>query len=308
MHVLSLFPRGLRYLLAGLSVVLAGCAALSGAPSASSGGEIVYAVDARLELLRFHAAEPGRILERRRLLGLQPGESIAGLDFRVARGTLYALSTQGRLFVVDTATGILAPVGRSPAMLPLGGDGAFGVDFDSAADRIRVVGAQGLNLRLHPDTGAAIDGDAVRPGLQPDAPWTYAADDRAAGRAPQLVAAAYGPVSPTADRRDGRRSLFYGIDRATASLVAATAPDDAPTAAAIPDAAGRLRTIGPLGLGSLTDASFDIADTDGAALAAVRTADQPLTRLVRIDLASGRARDVGAVGNGEPLLGLAIAP
>ena len=72
--------------------------------------------------------------------------------------------------------------------------------------------------------------------------------------------------------------------------------------------AGQLRTVGPLGLGSLTDVSFDIADVGNTALIAVRTAADTQTRLHQVDLATGATRPLGVVGDGAPLVGLAIEP
>lgn len=70
---------------------------------------------------------------------------------------------------------------------------------------------------------------------------------------------------------------------------------------------GRLTTVGPLGLGPLADASLDIADVSGVALAGLRRAGGA-ARLYRIDLGSGRATLVGTIGDGKPLRGLAIEP
>ena len=75
--------------------VLAGCAA----PRPDTGlRETLVAVTASLELITFHAAQPDRILERRPVTGLAPGERLVGIDFRVAKGVLYALSQAGRLY------------------------------------------------------------------------------------------------------------------------------------------------------------------------------------------------------------------
>ena len=71
---------------------------------------------------------------------------------------------------------------------------------------------------------------------------------------------------------------------------------------------GQLRTVGPLGLGPLTDVSFDIADVGNTALIAVRTAADTQTRLHQVDLATGATRPLGVVGDGAPLVGLAIEP
>jgi hypothetical protein len=69
-----------------------------------------------------------------------------------------------------------------------------------------------------------------------------------------------------------------------------------------------LRTVGPLGLGPLVDASFDISDVRNAALLAARTSPQAPTVLYRVDLDTGRASALGVVGDGAPLRGLAIVP
>ena len=74
--------------------VLVGCAA----PRSDTGlRETLVAVTASHELITFHAAQPDRILERRPVTGLAPGERLVGIDFRVAKGVLYALSQAGRL-------------------------------------------------------------------------------------------------------------------------------------------------------------------------------------------------------------------
>ena len=66
--------------------------------------------------------------------------------------------------------------------------------------------------------------------------------------------------------------------------------------------------MGSLGLPPLTDASFDISDVDNTALIAVRTVADRQTRLHRVDLRTGATRPLGVVGEGAPLLGMAIEP
>lgn len=260
--------------------------------------EQMVALTTAHELIRFNAGQPRRVLERKALSGLAPGDEIVGIDYRVARGVLYALSRQGRLYTVDSSSGRLTPVGQSPAVpnLPAA---AVGFDFNPAADRIRVV-AGSLNLRLHPDTGAAVDGDAARDGVQPDAALAYAAGDVNHGRAADIVAAAY-----TYNKTDDKLTTNYALDRAHGTLVLQGSREG--TQPVVSPNSGRLTTVGSLGLGRFADAAFDIADVNGAALAAIRTDGAP-TRLYEIDLASGRARLIGTVADGAPLRGLAIEP
>ena len=278
-------------------VALVGCAA----PVADTGlRETVVAVTASHELITFHAGQPGRILERRPVTGLPAGERLVGIDFRVAKGVLYALSQAGRLYTLDIPTGALRPVGAAPAAWALNG-AVFGFDFNPAADRIRVVSNTGQNLRLHPDTGAAVDGDPAVDGVQPDPALRYAWGDVNARRRPDIAGAAY-----TYNPNDSKITTNYAIDRALGVLVMQGSREG--TTPVVSPNTGQLRTVGSLGLGPLTDVAFDIADVGNTALIAVRTAADSPTHLHQVDLATGLTRPLGAVGEGAPLLGMAIEP
>lgn len=284
------------------TLVLLGLAACASGPTpdASEHRERLVAVTADHELIVFDARRPDTILERRRVTGLAAGERLIGLDFRVAKGVLYALSQAGRLYTLDISSGALTAVGTAPAAVSLTG-AAFGFDFNPAADRIRVVSSSGLNLRLHPDTGALVDGDAAQPGVQPDPALHYVAGDVNAGRATDVVAAGY-----TYNPQDSKITTNYAIDRAQGVLVMQGSQEGA-TPVVSPNT-GQLRTVGSLGLGPLSDASFDISDVGNVALLTARTSADPRSRLYKVDLASGRAVLLGVVGNGAALAGMAIEP
>ncbi len=284
--------------LAGLAT-LGACAAVP-EPQGAPAKELVWAVTAEHELIKFNAGQPQQVLERRPVTGLAAADTLVGIDYRVARGVLYALSAGGRLYTLNTATGALTPVGSAPAAVALTG-GAWGFDFNPAADRVRVVGAGGQNLRLHPDTGAVVDFDANTAGLQTDPALAYAAGDVHSGKAPQVTGAAY-----TYNKRDEKLTTNYAIDRALGVLVTQGTKEG--VAPAVSPNTGRLFTVGTLGLGPLADVAFDIADLNNKALAAVRTAADARTRLYEVDLSSGKARLVGTVANGVALRGLAIEP
>lgn len=295
---LSFARRPAAGVLLAVAAFIAGCAAPPAADPARR--ELVVAVTASHELITFSAGEPGRILERRPVTGLAAGDRLVGIDFRVARGVLYTLAQSGRLYTLDIPSGALRPVGAAPAVVPLKGQ-VFGFDFNPAADRIRVVSDAGLNLRLHPDTGAVVDGDPAVDGVQAD-PWLrYAASDVNAGRTPSIAGAAY-----TYNTQDSKLTTNYAIDRALGVLVMQGSLEG--TTPVVSPNSGQLRTVGPLGLGRLTDVSFDIADVGNAALAVVRTAADNPTRLVLVNLQTGAAQPLGQVGDGAPLVGMAIEP
>jgi len=287
-----------RLLAAAALSLLAACAShtsTEGPPAR----EVVLAVTQDHQLIRFNAGQPGRVLDRKPLQGLAPGDELVGIDFRIARGVLYALSRQGQLFTVDTTSGQLTRVGSGPQAVALPA-GPVGFDFNPAADRVRVVGGS-FNLRLHPDTGAAVDGDPATPGVQPDTSLAYAPGDTSAGRTPDVVAAAY-----TYNKQDDKLTTNYALDRAAGTLVMQGSREGVQPV--VSPNGGRLTTVGTLGLGALSDASFDIADVTGLAYAVVRSQRLPRSMLVRVDLASGRATAVGVVADGAPLRGLAIEP
>lgn len=280
-----------RALVPALAALAAGCASLPGdapEPAGAPRAETVYAVTEAHELLQFNAGQPRRIVSRRPVQGLAAGDALVGIDYRVARGQLYALSAGGRLYTLDVASGRLSPVGGGAPVAPAAG--ARGFDFNPVADRIRVVGADGQNLRLHPDTGALA---ATDPAL------AYAPGDARAGQAPQVVAAAY-----TYHPKDARLTTNYAIDRAAGTLVVQGSVEGA--SPVVSPNTGLLRTVGPLGTGAVDDAAFDIADVGNTALAAL--AQRGRTRLYLLDLASGRASLLGTLGDGGPIRGLAIAP
>ncbi len=284
--------------LAAVLVTLAGCASLE--PEGPPRKELVFAVTAGNELIKFNAGQPGRILERKPLIGISAGDRLVGIDFRVARGVLYGLAQTGRLYTIDTTTGIARSLTAPPLDMQLVGDGV-GMDFNPAVDRIRVVTSTGQNLRIHPDTGVMIDGSNMLLGVQPDITLNYVPGDANAARRPNVAGAAY-----TYNKQNEKITTLYVIDRALGNL-AMQGSKEGSTPFVSPDT-GQLTTIGSLGLGPLVNAALDISDISNVALAAVRTTADPATRLYQLDLNTGQANPLGRVGDGSPLVGIAIEP
>ena len=83
------------------------------------------------------------------ITGFDTDTRVVGIDFRVQDGLLYAVGDQGGIYTVDTKNAQAAFVDRLD--IPLQGT-SFGVDFNPAADALRVISDTGQNLR-HPFSG-----------------------------------------------------------------------------------------------------------------------------------------------------------
>jgi hypothetical protein len=95
------------------------------------------------------------------IVGMIPGETLVGIDFRPANGVLYGVSTMGGVYMLteNMATGAVNAVRTSTLtdaatnqVLLLSGS-TFGVDFNPVPDRLRVVSDTGQNLRINVDNG-----------------------------------------------------------------------------------------------------------------------------------------------------------
>lgn len=203
------------------------------------------------------------------ITGLQSGETVLGIDIRAGGATpgqLYALGSTGRVYTVDTTTGVAtqkstltADAGDSTdAFTQLSGT-EFGVDFNDAADRLRVVSDTGQNLRIDVDSGATITDTALsRTGVN-GAAYTNA------------FAAAC-------------RSTAYYLDSTTDQLLTTTDPNG-----------GVLTAVGPLGVDASAVSDFEIAsDTTGNKGYAVLVVSGAATSY-EIDLATGTAATAGPV-------------
>lgn len=288
-------------LLTTAALLLAACGSAQKAETVGPAAkEEIIAVSAGNFLLRFNAGQPQQIRDRKPLQGLRTGENIIGIDFRVARGELFALASSGQLYKIDIAQARATAVG-SPAVLPSAGATEWAFDFNPTVDRIRVANNTGFNLRLHPDTGAVVDGDPAQDGVQFDGRLAYDAKDSNEGKTARIVGAGY-----TYNKTNDKITTNYALDGALGTLVhqgtkEGVAPPVSPNT-------GRLFTVGSLGIGSFAHATFDISDVSPTAYAGVHNKGDAASRWHRVDLATGMATFIGTVGGGEPLVGAAIEP
>ena len=194
----------------------------------------------------------------RSISGLRAGDAIVGIDFRPANNKLYALTNNagtGRLYTINTSTGaatlvstLAADAADTTAPFPFtalsGTD--FGIDFNPAVDRLRVVSDADQNLRINVDTGRT----------QLDVPLNFAAGDANAGDNSNVVGSGYtnssmGAPNPPAPAAPTRSTTLYGIDSGQDVLVIQDPPN-----------AGTLASQGSLGVNLSGVIGFDIAPSD----------------------------------------------
>ncbi len=270
-------------------------------PPAAPRNEKIYAVTQSHRLISFNAGQPGTLLSDVALRGLDAGEQVLGIDYRVAKGDLFAFGSSGRVFMVDVASGTLQAVGSTKFVLAPQGS-RFGFDFNPAADRIRIVSDTRQNLRAHPDTGALVDAAPDTEGMQSDGVLGYVGSDPNASKTPQIVAAGY-----TYNKENEKLTTNFAIDAGTGALVRqGSVEGEQPV---VSPNTGKLHTVGSLGVAGITDAHFDIADLNNTALAWISTAQGAASaQLYLIDLKTGAASPLGKVGSDESLRGIAIEP
>jgi hypothetical protein len=206
------------------------------------------------------------------------GGRLVGIDVRPADGRLYGFTDTLAIVVIDPATGATTPLRTLSE--PLDASGPVVVDFNPAADRLRVIDRTGRSLRVDVDTGAAVlDGSLA-----------YAPGDAGAGRPPAVVAGAY-----TNSVAGVRGTELFDLDAARDALLLQSPPND-----------GALQTRGPLGIDLPERAAFDIlldADEENLAYLAAGAA------LYRVDLDAGTATRVAALsGDASALIDIAVLP
>jgi Domain of unknown function (DUF4394) len=227
--------------------------------------ETIVALTSANRLLFFDSATPAIVTKIMSITGMEP---LVGIDFRPATGDLYALGgTTGKLYVLNVVSGAVTnPTGTPPVLSGF----RFGFDFNPTVDRIRVTSDTEQNLRLNPDTGALAATDS---NLQ------FAATDVHAGANPNVVGSAY-----TNNFAGAGATVLYDIDSSVDKLLIQNPPN-----------AGTLNTVGPLGVDTTDTVGFDISSGTGIAYASLLVGGG-VPGLYRIDLASGAATLVGAIG------------
>lgn len=220
----------------------------------------------RNEIVLFSDRSPASI----KVIGITGVQGkIIGIDVRPADGKLYALATDSTLYTIDEKTG--AATRKAVLSNRLDSIDHVVVDFNPQADRLRVMGSSGQNLRVNVDTGQTIV----------DGKLSYHSSDRMAGKAFGIYAGAY-----INSYKGAKQTQLFNVDSANGTYVVQDPPND-----------GILRTVGPTGLkaGSIVDAIDIYTDSKDEYFGyAVSNAI-----LYRFDVGTGTMKKIGHIGNGQ---------
>ena len=222
----------------------------------------------------------------RDVTGLAGDQRLVGIDYRVQDGMLYGVGDAGGVYTVDD-DGAASKVRQ--LSVPLEGE-SFGVDFNPAANALRIISNTGQNLRqpfAMPQAATVADGPLTNPVPAPGTGTMPATG---------VTAAAY----TNNDLEMATATTLFDLDTIT-DQVAIQSPANA----------GSLAATGKLGVDAGLDAGFDIYSTltDGRAAAndafAAMKVGQEHT-LYRVDLLTGKASRVGDLDSDVTDLAIAL--
>jgi hypothetical protein len=201
---------------------------------------------------------------------------VLGIDVRPADGMMYAVGAEGGIYTVDMKTGKATQKSKLEKNVAAGG--MITVDFNPAADRLRVMSNDGTSLRVNVDDGKVIT----------DGSHKFAETDMHKGEKPNIVAGAY-----TNSVKGTKETTLYNIDATIGGLIKQAPPND-----------GTLNAVGKLGP-KVTTVAFDIwSDGQGKNEAWLMSGDT----LHSVDLATGKATPSVQIKGVSGVRDIAILP
>lgn len=262
------------------AMAAAGCnnddfnAATAGLGSCTPETTLMAATDTG-KLITFKSTAPGVALTSVTITGLGAA-GVAGLDARPANNVINLLSTDDKLYTVNTATGAATQVGAATLA---GFTDVGGFNFNPVPDRIRVINTDGsINKRFNPDTAALAATDTA---------LSYATGDVNAGKTFALRGMAYKAIS-TAGAPPTNVTTAYVIDATQNVLATLGGVNGTPS----PNG-GQLFTVGALGVDVSTAVPQQTFDIDGVNTVGYFVHEGSVRTLRQVDLATGTSKPCG---------------
>jgi hypothetical protein len=264
----SVARQALRQSKLGLSLAVGALASFAATPSADAA--LIYGVTPNNTLFSFDSSTPGTLLNGYAISGLQPNESVLGIDFRPLNNVLYALGSTGRLYTLNLNTGSATLASTLSAdgtdatspFVQLNGT-EFGIDFNPTVDRLRIVTNTRQNLRVNVDSGATITDADINPS---------GANLMGAGYLNPFVGAA--------------STTLFTIDATADTLNIQNPPNN-----------GTQVTVGALGANVGAVGGLDI-DIQNNAYAALTPTGNSITNFYTVNTTTGAATLVGQINGG----------
>lgn len=189
---------------------------------------------------------------------------VIGIDQRPQDGRLYGVTERGQIVAIDPETGRATQVSRLNVEFTSGGRAV--VDFNPVANRLRLMGMNGVNFRVNVETG-----EVVR-----DGELKYQAGSPQAETRPRITAGAY-----TNSINGAQQTALYTLDTLARSYNLQAPPND-----------GVQQSRGALPDGLPPGVAFDIvSDGQGGNMGFVLAAGT----LHRLDVSNGATTSLGAV-------------
>jgi Domain of unknown function (DUF4394) len=186
-------------------------------------------------LVSFRADSPRKVRDIGAVTGLAGNDTeLVGIDFRVQDGKLYGVGNGGGVYTIDTTTARAQLV--NTLTVPLDGT-TFGVDFNPAADRLRIISDTGQNLAHNVNAGGVTAQNAT---------LTYTAPPAQPVPATGLSGVAYTNNDVAPDGASTATTLF-DVDTTMDQIVIQSPPGN-----------GILVATGKLGFDAGPSAGFDI--------------------------------------------------
>ncbi|MUG91839.1 DUF4394 domain-containing protein [Scytonema sp. UIC 10036] len=240
------------------------------------------------------------------ITGLAAGQNLVGIDLRPQNGKLYGIASDGmgnaQLYAISTQTGSAVAIGTLGQLVDDTGNSvaitgsSFEVDFNPTVDRLRIVTSNGLNFRVNPNTGAAIDSNVLVADINPD--------DSSGGGTTTTDATAYTNSAPNVTA-----TTQYTLDSATNTLVIRNPLNNgtqtSPLVVTLNGSPLDFTSVNGFDIPSSVNVSASNTSATGQAFAVLTVGGQ--TGLYALELSTGAATLVGTVGAGtEPIQGFAL--
>ncbi|MFI9757876.1 DUF4394 domain-containing protein [Streptomyces sp. NPDC051963] len=257
--------------------------------AAQSGRLTAIGLTADQRLVSFRTDRPDRTLPLGKVNGLAGDTKLVGIDYRVQNGKLYGVGDRGGIYTIREIGAKATKVSQLSVALQ---GGAFGVDFNPAANRLRVIGDTGQNLRHNIDDPAgapaagttAVDGTLTNPPVPP------------------------ATVGATAQGVTGAAYTNNDLSQTTATTLFDVDTVNDQVSVQSPANAGNLAPTGKLGVDAGPSAGFDIytSTRSGANTAYGVFKVGGAQRLYRVDLLNGSVTRAGTFDGGRAVVDLAL--